>query len=880
MLSISPLSGGDHKYYLQLTNLNYYLPGERGEPEGQWFGKGAEAYGLSGVVQREHLERVCNGFHPETGKPLVQNAGILEGDKARKPGDDMTFSAPKTVSALFAVGDDRLQAEIRKAHTTAWKAALNLCQDKAGFSRCGKGGQWLEVAPLMWAAFEHCTSRAGDPQLHTHALLINLTKLENGKSRTVDSTHIYHWKMAMGSVYRAELARGLEKLGFEIERYEKGSSILFRVRGVPEDVVELWSKRRAEIEEQLKLDFGSIDSATSKMCEFASLETRRKKDLEKPRSEMQAGWRQDGEAYGFTPQYINEIRHPYVQKTQEQIGNHKTEIWREAIAKLSYHQAYWSEAEMTKMAAERAAGKLSAAEVRELLAHKMQGDELVTKGQLVTREKNVGNNQYLDRVEEQFTLPRILALEKKFIEQVKRMDARPHTETPRAIIDEVLKNYPTIWPEQKKAVELLTDGGAVRLMSGTAGTGKGFVLKVCHDVWKKQGREVIGIADAGTIAENLFKDTGIRSSTMAMTLIRLDRGWLKLNSNTTLVVDEAGQLGTLPLAKLQMYAERANAQLRYAGDDLQLQPVQAGAPYKNMVRILGEDKEARLTEVQRQNEQWARDAVKDLKAARSAEAIKKFIDHKQFAVTENRREAMQKVVEKWVENGGLNNPDKVVMLAGMHHEVRELATLAQAARIKAGLVDAEKKMFLNNYFVHVGDKVQFKSPSSYYKITNSDTATVLVVDPERQRLTVKFDKDARELTVNVNPTSKRYSADNVRLQYSQTVHSTQGKTVDYCIVLLGGPNEDLHRGYVEGSRAKIATYFFINKQDAGPELKAIIKSLAMNRQKKMALEVFQPKEITNTQQQEQERKPKLPVIRPDDFQQPEPTRYRRQELRH
>src|SRR4051812_31563427 len=100
MLSISALSGGDQRYYLALVNINYYTEG--GEPEGLWYGLAAAELGLSGTVQKEHLERLSNGFHHLTEKTLVQNAGVLKGDKARKPGDDMTFSAPKEVSALFA----------------------------------------------------------------------------------------------------------------------------------------------------------------------------------------------------------------------------------------------------------------------------------------------------------------------------------------------------------------------------------------------------------------------------------------------------------------------------------------------------------------------------------------------------------------------------------------------------------------------------------------------------------------------------------------------------------------------------------------------------------------------------------------------------------
>ena len=232
MLSISPLSGGDQGYYLQLCNVNYYTEG--GEAEGQWHGLAAREFGLSGTVDREHLERLCNGFDHLTGeKPLVQNAGVLEGAKARKPGDDMCFSADKTVSAIFAVADDDLRAKIRQAQDRAVNAALDAAQEYAGLARVGRDGQHYVSAPLLWAKFPHSTSRAEDPQLHTHVLMLNLTQLDNGKTRTIDSTHVYHWKMALGSLYRAEMARQMQTLGFEVTTVEQGSSVFYEVKGVP-----------------------------------------------------------------------------------------------------------------------------------------------------------------------------------------------------------------------------------------------------------------------------------------------------------------------------------------------------------------------------------------------------------------------------------------------------------------------------------------------------------------------------------------------------------------------------------------------------------------------------------------------------------------------
>src|SRR5262249_19754390 len=182
-------------------------------------------------------------------------------------------------------------------------------------------------------------------------------------------THLFHWKMAIGSVFRAELARGMQELGFSIEAYEQGSSVFFRVRGVPEELVEFWSKRRAEIEEKLKVELGSLDAATAIAFEIAALETRRKKDDERPRSELHAEWEADGRRFAFTPEYIQTLRTPYQEQSQAEKDRHKEEIWRQSIAKLSYHLAHWDESEMTKVVADRSAGKLSALEVRELIAH-------------------------------------------------------------------------------------------------------------------------------------------------------------------------------------------------------------------------------------------------------------------------------------------------------------------------------------------------------------------------------------------------------------------------------------------------------------------------------------------------------------------------------
>ena len=840
MLSISPLSGGGQGYYLALANLNYYLEG--GEPEGRWFGQGCAEFGLSGTVERDHLERLCNGFQPDDPEhKLVQNAGVLEGPKARKPGDDLCFSADKTVSAIFAVADDDLREKIRQAQDRAVNAALEAAQEYAGIARVGRDGQRFVTAPLLSAKFPHSTSRAEEPQLHTHTLLLNLTRLENGKSRTIDSTHVYHWKMALGSLYRAEMAREMQRLGFEVSRVEQGTNVFYRVEGVPEPLVELWSTRRAEVEEKLRLEVGSLDAASARAKEIATLDTRRKKNLEKPFVELVSGWREDARAFGFTPEYVQQLRSPYQAPSVEDLERRKHEVWNEALSQLTYYEAHWAEKDMVRIVADRAQGRLSADEVRELVTHKIRSQELLVKGHLVTREKNTATHQYVDRVESRYTTPLIMAHEYRLLETVERLNQEPHHSVDPALRDRVLARFPTIEPEQRQAVERLTSGGPIRMLSGTAGTGKSFALTACREIFEAEGRQVIGMADAGRTARRLEADTGIPSRTMAKRLIQLQRGQLTLNEHSTLVVDEAGMLGSVAFAKILEYVEKSKAHILFVGDSWQLQPVTAGAPYKVLGNLV--DGEATLNRIRRQEQQWARDAVLDLKAGKSADALAKFIEHKQFTLTETRREAMGQVVARWESNGGVRDPEQSLMIAGTNGEVTELNRLAQAVRIHAGLVDPEQKLKVDSVFLHAGDKIVFRHPSTRYSLLNGDTGTVLAVDPERQTLTVQLDRDPRQVLVNLSPTAKRYSPKHCRLAYAQTSHLMQGATVDHVSVLLGGPTTDLHQGYVQGSRARKSTHLVINAEDAGPDLKDIIRTLGRERQKRMAHEVFAPEKV-------------------------------------
>ena len=360
-------------------------------------------------------------------------------------------------------------------------------------------------------------------------------------------------------------------------------------------------------------------------------------------------------------------------------------------------------------------------------------------------------------------------------------------------------------------------------MSGIAGSGKTTTMLTCAEVWQQEGREVLGCALAGKAATKLQKETGIQSGTLASLLWRLDHGSLSLASKTV-VLDEAGMVGTKDMAKLISHVREAkDARLILLGDAKQLQPINAGGPFKFLGDLLGEK---RLTVIRRQNLPWQREAVAALERGDAEESLKAFIQNKCFHLAESREQAMAKLIEQWKKDGGIEKPESVFLLASTNAEVTAINRDAQAARIEAKLVSAEKKIFANGVFLHEGDRVLFLKKSKELGLDNGEMGTVVRADEASGKIIVRLTDQGREITVN----PARYSAKNLALGYAATTHKTQGETISHVHVLMGGPMTDAQLGYVQISRSKISTHLFCDKATAGgPELSDLIRSLGRER---------------------------------------------------
>jgi conjugative relaxase-like TrwC/TraI family protein len=289
VLSIGKLGRGQESYYLQAVAQgveDYYLGS--GEAPGRWIGDGSRRLGLVGEVDAASLRAVLDGRNPASESSLI---GLRRPD--RLPGYDLTFSAPKGVSLLFALAEPDVSATVRRAHDAAVRQALGYLEREAGEVRRGTDGvDRLPGGGFVAAAFRHRTSRAGDPQLHTHVLVANMTQGSDGRWSALDGRQLYTQAKTAGTLYQAVLRHELRDLGLAWTLRDNG---LAELAGVPAPVLRAFSRRRVEIELALQ----AAGQSSRPAAEVAALTTRKAKDYGVDPTSLAAEWHTRADALGF-----------------------------------------------------------------------------------------------------------------------------------------------------------------------------------------------------------------------------------------------------------------------------------------------------------------------------------------------------------------------------------------------------------------------------------------------------------------------------------------------------------------------------------------------------------------------------------------------------
>jgi conjugative relaxase-like TrwC/TraI family protein len=756
MLSLCDLDPGRKNYYLARSELEY-LQGDHAE--GIWYGRGAAMLGLTGKVEEEVYCPLYDGFL--RGQKLVQSAG----DEDHFAGKDLCFSPPKSWQCLWAVSDAKGREELESRLYRAAKKALDYLEERACRVRVGRLGKESVEAFAVYAMFMHGSNRAEEPCPHVHVNEFNVGVTADGKTRATQGELTYKHKMAAGSLFRAELARLEEKEGGHAIRRKES---WFEVDGVPLPLMDRWSTRAKEIAE-LVAEKG-LDGAEGK--EIAALATREAKKGT-PMPELFARWRKEALEYGFTQESV-----PVLERAKERDEAKETsEAVTTALEKVTWQHSHFAERDLVKEVATEAQGRgLGYEKVMQAVSRTLQNSAEVVR--LGTKAGEV-----------RFTTKEVLAIEASLLAQVEATKGKNVHQVSEGNVETAIleaeeqaseKNGVQVkmTDEQRQAVYRFCRGeDTIACLTGDAGTGKSFAIRGAARAFELQGYRCVGAAIARKAAENLEKETGIKSSSVYRLLRDLDFGILDqakhhieqmgraavtslredleksrvgrflvkktpvgkyvrrmntyelevvdVDERTVVFVDEAAMVGTKQMEALVSRVLERGGKICLVGDAKQLQPIDAGQTFRAISGIVGE---ARLTNIIRQKKREDREAVQALSRGEAEEAFQSYAERGLVHVAASRRDAMRQMVSDWKEKG-IQNPSENLLLCSTNAERAGLNRLAQAEMKAAGKL-GRRSVRVGGDDIHKGDRVIF-TRNSHYGVTNGNTGTVVRIGTKR-----------------------------------------------------------------------------------------------------------------------------------------------------
>lgn len=824
---------------------DYYLGA--GEAPGYWLAGGAKDLGLSGTVTEDALRAVLNAKHPSEGHRLIAGKRTK---RERVPGFDLTFRAPKSVALLHALGPKEASNQVVSAHDAAVKAALGYLERHASHGRRGAGGKKkIATKGFIGAAFRHRTSRAGDPLLHTHVLVANVLRGEDGKWGALDARHLYLQAKTAGYLYQVQLRAELtRRLGVEWTPATKGYA---DIEGFSRQVIRAFSKRRGEIEAAVGKDAGE----SPKAAQTAALMTRKAKDYGVTPEGLLPEWRQRAEGLRLTSKVLGGTlgRAAYRATTDLEVAR-----MHEHLASkdgLTAQTSSFSRREAIQGFCLQLQHGADISEVEALADTFLASDNVIplaerSEGITATESRRVSDGRGVAAgvAERRYSTPEMLGVEQAVIERAieRRLDGSGIAGEQQ--LAAALERRPSLFPDQQAMVTRLTTSGlGVEVVVGKAGSGKTFALDAAREAWAASGYRVIGCALAAKAAQELQAGSGIDSYTIRGLLNDLDNPAAGgLSEKSVLVVDEAGMVGTRDLNDLFAHAEAAGAKVVLVGDDRQLQPIDAGGAFSGIKNRLPA---IELTEVRRQPFGWERDALELIREGKAKEALDAYTQHDRVTLAPTSEKTRRQLIADWW--GAQQGDEPAVIFAARKSEVAELNARARSVMAAAGRL-GEVELEIAGVRFAVGDRVMTLHNFTRLGVVNSTRGTVVSVDLGRFEIVIERDEGGL-----VTLPRSYLEAGHLTHCYAMTGHKAQGMTTDKGFVL---GDETLYREwtYVAMSRGKDNNRLYVvagadpERDEVGGKVASsedpmqdLIRAIGRSRAKDLALDTYEHEEIRN-----------------------------------
>lgn len=795
MLKITKIrqAGEDAALYYTEGKEHYYTKSK--ELPGIWYG--GSSLGLVGEVNFSDFKNILQG-KDKNGNALVQGAG-----EKHRPGWDLTFSAPKSVSLYYVAANNETKAKIDQIWYESINKTLNFMQDvyMDDSVRRGKGGHTKESPKeLIFAKFDHCNSRANDPQIHTHVVMANIALRHDGTYGTIEPDRIYKAMKELGAIQRAEFIQKLQnELGLEIERDKES----FRIKDFSKEIELEYSKRSIEIEKKIREE----NATTGAHKDYIKTITREKKS-NLSREENISNWKSELKEKGIDETFAEGIKDKYrsnfIKNFKENIKNPtKEDIVKKSIEKLTQNFSTVSATQLRREIAIESQCYYGIEEINSIFK------ELDSKiyNSVVYLGNDISNQK-------RYTTKEIQQLELEMIKIAESIDKEKHISIPNEIskkeIEKIIDGK-RLYEEQKKMVEYVLSDGNLKIVQGAAGAGKSFSLERVKDILENRGYKVVGLAPTGIASENLNDN---KINTVTLDKYFFDKSHhiesIKIDQNTVVIVDEAGMVGSRKMHALLKEVLSLNAKLILVGDSEQLQSIDFGGAFQALKNKFGF---IEMVDSTRQRVKWQKNAANFIRNGKVFEAISLYGANNNLVVKKDHSDIKHKLVEDYIHDTKTSpnkseiilsfyNKDTLHINSLIHDEFKKEGKLNNSTTFK--LENRDKKIVEREF--SVGERIVFLKNDRKFNVKNGSLGTILEINNNLFSKNIKVLLDNKNI-VEIN-TEKYKSID---YGYAITIHKSQGTTFDNAKVLVT-ENVDKKLFYVLATRHRENLNLYVSQE--------------------------------------------------------------------
>lgn len=820
----------DHRLADRFAALARRRPASRSRPRGVRADVAARMAAASGLDLHSVYDTTGKGRSRLVDRALRRVDAKVD---TRRAGYDLTFSAPKSVSVLAAFAPPDVVDQIRAAHAAAIDDALAWLERTTAYAARGHHGDGVTADRIatdgfVAAAFEHGTSRAGDPQLHTHVVVTNLLHGADGRWSALDSRALYRHAKTAGYLYQAALRTQLtERLGLAWLSPQRGVAELDRH---DHRVDGLLSKRAAQVKDAMKARGVSGGRAAQAAC----LDTRPAKDRASSPAELRERWAAEVRAIGVDP--------------DELVAGHfaaagagpSREFDRAEVADrllgpqgLTKHATTFTRDDALQAAAMRLpAGAGSVADVERYV------DDLLGSAAVIPADSPSAG------WERRWTTQEHLDLEQRAIATAGELRSTPRPGAAPALIEAVLARR-SLSPDQADMVRALTSGSTcLQVVVGPAGTGKTAALEAARAIWTHDGTQVFGACLSASAAKQLEQGSGIGSRTVAGMASFLEYsesvGKQPMPDRCVLVVDEAGMVGTRDLERLMRSVRQTSSTIVLVGDAAQLPEIEAGG----LFATLAQQPTAELTTNHRQKAAWERQALTMLRAGHVSAALDVYQAAGRIHIADSPERLQWDIAREYMS---LSEGDRsVAILAATRREILYINYYVRDLMDSRGLLRGPQLAIRSRegmFGLRAGDRVLVNRNDYGRGLLNGDRGVLTHVSKEAGTAVLVTDDGVRhELS------AEWIQQDRLDHAYAMTCHKAQGQTFDVVLV-AGSAALTSEAGYVAMSRGRSGSHLYLTREkgqhDQGQDWLHELaraeaeRAFAESRRQQMAMELIE-----------------------------------------